>query len=290
MTNARNRQSCFRTLPMVSSTASHSMPPFPTNDGGALDRLYRQILADPDDIGLRLRYADAAAGGYPDYAELVRLEVEHGEHRRAGTRLEPARNERMYRLQRELGLRPRPDPNLAERRYVRRGFPEAVALPAAAFLERAELLYAQAPIRAVYLTSGAGEHIDALAASPALDRLTGLSLWGARNRVDDDAVRVLAGSPHLARLRWLNLEQTGVTEAGIEALAASDRLPNLRYVGVDSDLRLNPVPGYDYDGSLVDVTPPILGPRLAERYDRPWLHWESTFAREFEWYPEYDEV
>ena len=103
------------------------MPPFPTNDGGALDRLYRQILADPDDIGLRLRYADAAAG-------------------------------------------------------------------------------------------------------------------------------------------------------------------NLRYVGVDSDLRLNPVPGYDYDGSLVYVTPPILGPRLAERYDRPWLRWESTFAREFKWHPEYDEV
>jgi len=103
-------------------------------------------------------------------------------------------------------------------------------------------------------------------------------------------VRVLAASPRLARLRWLDLAGTGVTEAGIEALAASERLPALRYVEVDNKLGLNPDPGYDYDGSLVHVDPPFLGRRLAERYDRPWLRWMSKYANQYEWDPESDEV
>jgi uncharacterized protein (TIGR02996 family) len=64
-----------------------------------------------------------------------------------------------------------------------------------------------------------------LAAAPALANLTALVLERCPL---GDGVRALASSPHLARLKILDLGYTGLGSAGLEDLAESANLPGLR--------------------------------------------------------------
>jgi uncharacterized protein (TIGR02996 family) len=256
-----------------------------------LGQLYARILAEPDDDGLRLAYADAVEPEHPDYARLIRLQVRYTLDRQAGVAWAPARLAEMNRLERQYHrdvVPPEVWGALGEEWHVRRGFVEAAAMEAGQFIEDAAHLMAEVPLRMLYLTGEADERIDELAALPELARLRGLSFWG--NPIGDDGLRRFLASPYLTGLRWLSVDNTGVTLAGIEALAESDAVPELRYLRADRKLRLNATPGYDYDGTLVSIDEPYRAMELAQRYDRAWLRRQGSGVDGQVFEPEYAEV
>jgi uncharacterized protein (TIGR02996 family) len=275
--------------------AAYALPPVREPAGPAADdvlgQLYARILADPDGDAPRLAYADAVETGHPDYAELIRLQVEDTGRRRAGVAPDPVRRRQIGELERALGPGIVPSEVFASVSHgyrVRRGFLEVVSVTAGRLLRTAPRLVAAAPVRMVYLTGGAQERIAEVAALPQLARLRGLSL--SDNPIGDAGLRVLLSSPYLSGLRWLALANTGVTAAGIEELAASGALPRLRYVAADDALGLNPRLMFDYDGTLVHRADATLGPKLAARYDRPWLRWQPRSTDQAESEPQYDAV
>jgi uncharacterized protein (TIGR02996 family) len=79
------------------------------------------------------------------------------------------------------------------------------------------------------------DEANRLAASPALENLTELSVAGNPAYPRGHFARVLAGSTHLARLERLDLRATNTGDAGALALAEAGNLPRLRCL----DLRDN---------------------------------------------------
>jgi uncharacterized protein (TIGR02996 family) len=238
-----------------------------------LGGLYRRILADPDDDGLRLSYADAVAADHPDYAELIRGQVARTRDSRAAIVWEADRAVELYRLVDRYrdDILPVDARDLIDDRFeIGGGFVESVTMEADVFIDVAERLLAVCPIRMVSLKSVSARVLPTLVALPQLERLRGLSL--AWNQIGDEGLRTLLTSPHLTGLRWLDLTRTGVTPAGIELLAASGAVPQLRYVRADQQLALNPEPGFEWTGALVYVGKADLAERLGEQHDAAWLH------------------
>ncbi|WP_443083998.1 hypothetical protein [Verrucosispora sp. WMMA2121] len=223
--------------------------------------LYAAILADPDDLDLRRRYADAIETTDPERAELIRLDLEGAD----GTR-------EMLFLHRRIHPRlADPVAHLLVDWRIRNGLIESVTMTARTLIDHGDEVWAHHPVRHLVLTEAAGLMTD-IAQVACLDRLVALDLRG--NPIGDDGLATLVDSPHLRRIRWLGLARCGIGPAGAETLAATRNLPALRYV----DLRRNPVEvtaqghGQHIDGSPVWVEMPPLGQELIARYGPlPWL-------------------
>jgi uncharacterized protein (TIGR02996 family) len=98
-----------------------------------------------------------------------------------------------------------------------RGFVEGVALPAAAFLAHVPALARAAPVRHLKLYGAAGL-MAAVARSPHLARVRTLDL--ENNSLDDEALWTLAGSANVNGLEWLDLAKNPIGAGGKSALAA----------------------------------------------------------------------
>src|SRR5262249_49993230 len=138
---------------------------------------------------------------------------------------------------------------------------------------RASVLYAKAPILHVKLTHAAGQ-IEALAASPHVARLRSLDL-SENQLVDRDAI-ALADSPHFGRLRWLDLARNRIGDRGVDALAAatSRRFAELRYLGLLINECQDPSeePVEDESGRVTFQDRPE-GDALEQKYGTlAWLH------------------
>src|SRR5215217_7453119 len=97
--------------------------------------LYDAILADPDNLDLRIEYANTIADTDPDHAELIRLQVERERLGRRAVRPEQERFYREHDLEQTVGPRiARGVAPLAAAWQLRRGFPEVVKVGAARFL------------------------------------------------------------------------------------------------------------------------------------------------------------
>ncbi|MFI7552621.1 hypothetical protein ACIBQ2_23070 [Micromonospora sediminimaris] len=223
--------------------------------------LYAAILADPDDLDLRWRYADAIEATDPERAELIRLYLA----RSYGTR------ESVYLHRR---IRPRlaePVTHLLNTWQLRNGLIESVTMTARTFVDHGEEVWAHHPVRHLVLVEAAGLMTE-VAQVACLNRLVALDLSG--NPIGDDGLATLVDSPHLGRLRWLGLAGCGIGAAGAEALAATRNLPALRYVDLSDNLVQVTAQGYGQhiDGSPVWVEMPALGQELIARYGHlPWL-------------------
>jgi hypothetical protein len=121
------------------------------------------------------------------------------------------------------------------------------------------------PLQWLVLTGAPAGSLTRLAQVPELARLRAISL-PYRSDVGDAGLAELVASPYLTGLRWLGLARTGVTPAGIEALAAAGTTPQLRYVDADVELRLQPEACYDYAGAHVWTNSASLARVLGERY------------------------
>jgi uncharacterized protein (TIGR02996 family) len=200
-----------------------------TDDQG----LFRAILDDPDDDGLRLVFADwLEENGQPARAEFIRVQIELADPGVGGARRK--------RLKRREGLL------LWEYREAwlgqlskcgrdwkfRRGLAEEVTMEAKTFLAYADALFRSWPIRHLHLFRAAGV-MGPLAECPHLARLADLDLSG--NRLHDSEARVLAGSSHLAGLAGLNLSNNRIGDKGALVLAASPHLAGLRVLKLYSN-------------------------------------------------------
>ncbi|HEY5948387.1 MAG TPA: hypothetical protein VIV40_22980, partial [Kofleriaceae bacterium] len=136
---------------------------------------------------------------------------------------------------------------IADLRWYR-GFVEHVTVKAHRFVEIADELFEAAPIRHLTITCAKGlDHQDvgvwkALLASPHLARMRSLR-FPARNvdhplaelnRVTDSDIELLATSPHVKGLRYLEFtDARALTIRAFEALARSPKLPELSAVRHD---------------------------------------------------------
>jgi uncharacterized protein (TIGR02996 family) len=211
------------------------------NTADDLDRALAAVIADPHSDGPREECADAFDRiGDGARAQFIRLQIETTRRERAnGADWEPAREANNIlragdhrarwagRLGELVGL---------ESCWFFRGFVEKIRIDARTFLDKADQLFALAPIRRLTLTNVAPV-IDKLFASTHLERIVSLTL--ADQDIGDRGVAVLASSSHLSKLAYLHLAGNGITGQGVVTLMQSKSLPSLRY----ADLVGNP--GYD---------------------------------------------
>ncbi len=229
------------------------------------DALFAAILEAPDDDAPRLVYADwLDEHGQPERAEFIRVQVELSRLPEDGPLAEALKAREGALLKAHADRWCQELPAWARRlavynqweRVYERGLPAAVITTAREFLKGAAGLFRRAPIRRVEL-----RHLDnavavLLAACPHLAKVSALAV--GENSLTDagwrtllgapglagltelrlhggpgpDAARVLASSPHLARLQGLTVHYAPFGDLGLQELAASAHLAGLR------DLRL----------------------------------------------------
>jgi hypothetical protein len=95
----------------------------------------------------------------------------------------------------------------------------------------------------------------------------------------DADMELLAASPMLRRLRWLDLRDNQITQKGIEALAASPNLPALRFAHLGDNPVEDPTPQIGqtdaFGDAILSVDIPPAARRLEAQYGkRPWLSYE----------------
>lgn len=241
-----------------------------------LTALERQIVADPHAVALRQAYA-LAEGGWR--GRFVRKQVELSDLQRAG-RKDGALLLECDRLLREhgAGWAGPIAARVHEARFLR-GFVEWIVIDAAAFVRDWRALYALAPIRHADLVDAAPVAAE-LAACEGLAQLRGLSfnLAGTRfgkTRLGSAGARALAASPHVRKLRYLDLRYGDLDEGALAAIVATDALPRLEVGLLDGNAirDLCEDVSTDWDGTVTDARPTQALYDFTQRHgDRPWLH------------------
>jgi len=237
------------------------------------------VVRAPDDISLRLRYAARLLKRGDPRGEFIRVQCELDAAERGttvGVDLSyPELKRREAALLSDHGADwAGPVRDLVVSWTFFRGFVEHVTMEALGFEERGARVFEAAPVRHLDFRN-ARRRVPELAGSSLLRRCR--SLGFAENDLDDQDLIVLAASPHLRRLRWLDLsENRRLTVRGMEALAAASRsrLSGLRVVLMVGVLAspLYP-PEYDHDGTLVASGPNPVGQKLERKYGKiRWLH------------------
>jgi uncharacterized protein (TIGR02996 family) len=207
----------------------------------------RDVCEHPDDDTSRLVYADwldeRGNPGDTERAEFIRAQcaaarLPQGDPRRRAletraNQLLPAQEQRWQQELREVGVELR---SLS----FERGFPTYIYFDLAGqFLAHAQELFAEAPIRSLHVAGGPPEEIAAMVVSPYMARLEELDLSGKAHGdplpISEAGLEALAASPHFAHLRKLALGHAGIGSEGARALATSRNLPGLQ----ELDLRFN---------------------------------------------------
>lgn len=241
-----------------------------------MQRAFAAVIADPWADRPREYYADAVEASDPRRAAFIRDQLDIARARRdAGVRRRSIESDALgaglpglaHGAAWSGGIAPLlgyDGKGSAPWRF-RRGFVEEVKLPAPHFLRVAPSLYARAPVLDLVLTDVKAS-AAALFASPHLARIRSLDL--ANGGLGDAEVQLLARSKHLGKLRWLSLYFNRVSDAGVEAIAAARAtLPELRFVRLDGNPCKDPNPAVDEeDGRAYGVSPSAAGAELRARH------------------------
>ncbi len=243
--------------------------------------LLEALLAAPDQDEPRLAYgADLERKGDPR-GEWIRLQVllargkgspETVESYRQGLRQEALFKEHGPAWSREFEGLISPGTEHVRSVSFARGMIERVTLTAEQFLENAELLYSAAPIRHLTLTGAMSpELIEPFFASPHLGRTRSLefrhcSLGGL-------GIEALARSPQLQELRWLELHGEALEFESFRTIAESAWLGRLEYFDPDERKNDPRIEHYlDWDGSTANSRTPEEAFLLVRWYgDLKWL-------------------
>jgi hypothetical protein len=246
----------------------------------SLDALAIEVLSRPLSDEVRQAYADAVEPVDPTRAELIRLQLMMAHNRRTGVDNYP-HTIRADELVREHGPRwAHPVSQYVSGYHFLRGFVDLVEVDTEWFLESADELSAMAPVLHLDLLD-ARLVVEDLSRSAWLERIVSISLRD--NGLGDAEATLIADSPHLRNLEWLDLSNNQIGAAGLEALAASENLPRLGFV----DLRWNavddPTPQH---ADEYDATSPTAEALQAEYGHREWLDARPRYR----WPPDRDAV
>ena len=225
------------------------------------EALLARILANPSDYKLRTQLANLAARRNDPRAELIRLQLSGDDAARPQiTNLIRSHPEWTSALT-ELGAR---DIKFSA------GFPDEITIDASALLARGPDLLAAAPLMRLHVRDAKGRVAD-IVRSPLLATIEALDLDD--QGVTDDDVVALAASPHARRLRQLDLRYNPLTARGIEAIAASPHLKQLEVVALDGN-PADPVDRVEYvDETNTHRVPTEAGKALEAKYGPlRWLH------------------
>jgi hypothetical protein len=250
--------------------------------------LLDQILADPDDLSLRKKWAKAWEHDDPEFARFIDLDLRfsHAMRRvphptelydydadRHALRLERDRMLRDGVLERLLGAEPRP---LTHPR-VQDGFVAGGRVVADDLTRAPDNLFGRYPVRHLAVAD-ARPHIERLARLPLMTRVRTLSLVGCG--LDDNDLTTLLASPHLDGLRMLDLRDNALTEDAAVALAQAEGLGALQVVRLGG----NPCPNLEIDpwvdqGHVIGWTEAPLAIDLRARFGSlPWLEPANTLV------------
>jgi carbon storage regulator CsrA len=195
------------------------LPPRPPEEAAFL----RDILASPDDVGIRLIFADWLQERDDPRGEFIRTqcllaELPVGDERRFELR------KRERQLWNEHGQTWRAYlPEVLRSSAFQRGFVEAVELSVAGFVGRAAEIFLSSPVRRLKVLPPWSHGLaGALASSPHLARLSELDLGGLG--LGDGEAADLAASPQAASLTTLLLQTNAIGDEGARALASSPYL------------------------------------------------------------------
>lgn len=250
------------------------------------EQLVQAVIADPDAHAPREAFAAWGVAHGDQQGELARIQLAEARERRVGSPLEAHRwyleaYDLIEKHEKEWAHEV-----LSIARQVRfyRGFIEAISIDVPTFLFHASSLYELAPIRSVQFLD-AGSHIDALAASVHLERLVSIELYNKSHTapLGDAGLRKLVMSRHLGKVVTLSMPLNNIGIDGVEALAASKQLPNLRYAALGNNPVDDPTEQCTFDAISHEVNHnsislPPLGRALEAKYgELPWLHAASRF-------------
>jgi uncharacterized protein (TIGR02996 family) len=250
--------------------------------------IFEAILADPEDDALRLEYADAIAASDPARAHYIRWHIAYDHWQIRGR----------YPAWATLEYRGAPtDAHELEKEWARqvipfclgqpgwryhRGFIVGISTTAAMFLTHGSEILRLAPLRIIVMAGEAGEParlpLDALAASPLIDRFDDITLSNGEITIED--LETFARSPYLDRLCTLRFEhQPELLQGRVWEIFASTRsMRKLLEIGCHA---------VDYPGEWADYTvdtPDRLtyyamtrrGHELEAQHGYiPWLHLEN---------------
>jgi hypothetical protein len=236
-------------------------PPMTAPPTAAEEALLARIVAAPSDHALRLELAALAKVRDDPRADLIRLQLDADSDtaRQRAHDLVRANPGWSVPLQ-QLGAR---DVKFAG------GFPDEITIDADALLAAPRALLAVAPLTKLHVRAAKGK-VAELVRAPFLATIETLDLDD--QGVTDDDVVALAASPHAARLRQLDLRYNPLTARGVEAIAASPYLRRLEVVALDGNAA-DPVDQMEYyDETHQHAVPTEAGRALEAKYGRlPWL-------------------
>ena len=191
----------------------------------------RAICADPEDDTVRLVYADwLDENGDPDRAEFVRLQIRRAQLKAGGENPKELKDRDVHlrrlheeRWRRELPLEVHPE---TWQRFWR-GFVSGVTVDARYFINRADVLFAAAPVQFVHVRRLTDDRVALFGASVHLRRLHGLAL--SEDRLGTGWYR-LFGAGNLVNLRWLEVRSDVHMSAEAARLLAA--LPKIDRVDI----------------------------------------------------------
>lgn len=234
---------------------------------GEANQLLERVLADPDDPGCtldkdnenRLACARALAPTDPVRAGFIQLQIQSSSMTRFDAQPLRKRAEELLRVHGAKWT-----PSGANKPVFRRGFIARITVDVPGFLARATELYRQAPITELVVT-GAKPGLKDLLASPRMKRIRVLVL--SDQKLGNDDLALLAASPNLDNLVYLDLSKNPIDGAGLQVLVKSAALPRLRIVsavGTKDDPATQSV--HDSEGGWVADEVPTIQKALGDRF------------------------
>lgn len=232
------------------------------------------ILADPEADAPRTALASRLEALSDPRGTFIRLQMVAARSRDAAER-NRARREADALLDKHRALWARGIDGRVPFAKFLRGFVELIHIDGTDAVKSLTDLYKVAPIRMLVITSPATA-IDQLARSAQLDRIVKLSL--PKGGLIDAQVVALLSSPHVRRLKAIDLSFNDLGPAVLDALCNRSHLPSLVYANVVGNRFDDPVENAGTDPmtgelDLSGVLMPALGKQLEAKHGaQPWLH------------------
>lgn len=200
------------------------------------DGFLRAILDAPDDVGLRLSYADWLDERGDPRGEFIRVQCELASLPEDSPRRGELQKREKQLLEQHASEWVGPLRDLVEKREFRRGFVEGITVEDTQFLENADAIFRLAPVRHCEFGSWHDcpeRTLPALAASPYLERLRTIELGFGVYQVGDRDFQALASSPTLLqRLERLFVVECSISPVGLNPVLMSPHLRHLRVLSL----------------------------------------------------------